>query len=117
MLDDPKTAMKVRVGRLSDGGFAPLDRYFWLTGHGGGSMEIRDAERREVEAGLIQIGDIVLSDPMDDILPSAMTIGRIERIEPDQKSPLLCILTIKSEIDEHSLRRVYVYVPEGAPGQ
>jgi cell shape-determining protein MreC len=115
LLDDPKTAMKVRVGRLSDGGFAPLGRYFWLTGHGGGTMEIRDAERREVEAGLIQVGDMVLSDPMDDILPSAMTIGRIERIESDHKNPLLSIVTVNSELDEHSLRRVYVYVPEAPP--
>ncbi|MGB2987338.1 MAG: rod shape-determining protein MreC [Phycisphaerae bacterium] len=112
LLSDLKAGMKVRVGRVTEEGFAALDRYFWLSGCGDGVMQIRDADRRDVQAGLLQVGDMVLSDPMNDMLPAAMTIGKITAIEPDRKNPLLSILTVKSEIDERFLSRAYVYVPE-----
>ncbi len=112
LLNDVSVQMKVRVGRLTDGGFVPLENYFWLVGRGDGVMEIRDAKRRDVEAGLIQVGDVVLSDPTSGILPCAMTIGRITSIGPDRDNPLLSILTVGAAVDETSLRRIYVYEPE-----
>ena len=115
LLSDVSVQMKVRVGRLTDSGFAPLEDYFWLVGRGDGVMEIGDAKRRDVEAGLIQVGDVVLSDPASGILPCAMTIGRITSIGPDRNNPLLSILTIEAALDETSLRRVYVYDPEADP--
>jgi cell shape-determining protein MreC len=112
LLSDVETAMKVRIGRFTDNGFVPVERYFWLSGRGGGRMEIRDAKRREVEAGLLQLGDTVLSDSTSGALPAAMTIGRITAIQPDRGNPLLAILTVASVVDEESLRRVYVFDPE-----
>ncbi len=109
LLSDVDVQMKVRVGRFTDDGFVSLGKYFWLTGQGNGVMEICDAQRRDVETGLIQIGDVVLSDPTSDILPAAMTIGRITAIEPDRDNPLLSIATVNSVIDERSLRRIYIY--------
>jgi cell shape-determining protein MreC len=113
-VSDVQGGMKVQIGRLGDDGFRALDGYFWLTGGGGGVTEIRDIDRREVKAGRIRVGDYVLSDPMSEVLPAAMTIGRVTAIETDRKNPLLSILTVKSEVEGHSLRRVYVYVPESA---
>jgi len=76
-------------------------------------MEIHDAERREVDAGIINVGDIILSDPMDEMLPAAMTIGKIASIHPDYDNPLLAVLTIASSVEEDRLRRVYVFDPVG----
>ncbi len=112
LLSDVGVEMKVRIGRLTDDGFAPLDQYFWLTGCGNGVMEIGDAKRRDVEADLIQVGDIVLSDPASGVLPSAMTIGKVTDVTPNRDNPLLSILTVKSDVDEGSLRRVYVFAPD-----
>ena len=114
LLSDLKVGRKVKIGRLTDERFTALDRYFWLTGRGSGIMEIREVDRRDIEAGRIRPGDSVLSDPMSNKLPAAMIIGRIASIDTDRKNPLLSILTVKSELDDRSLRRVYVYVPEPA---
>lgn len=111
LLGDITVEMKVRVGRFTDDGFVPLDRYFWLKGRGQETMEIRDAERRDVDAGIVQVGDVVLSDPSSDLLPAAMTIGRITAIKPDHDNPLLSILTVQSPIASTDLRRVYLYDP------
>ena len=46
------------------------------------------------------------------ILPAAMTVGKVTAIEPDHQNPLLAILTVRSELDDAALRRVYVYEPE-----
>lgn len=113
LLSDVSVRTKVRIGRLGADGFTALDQYFLLTGHGGGIMQIRGVDRREVREGRIQIDDVVLSDPMSEMLPSAMTIGRITSIEPDLKNPLLSNLTVTSAIDETNLRRVYVFDAEG----
>lgn len=112
LLCDVTSGMKVRIGRLTDQGYLPHDGYLWLTGHGDGVMRIRDVDRRHVQEGLIAIGDIVLSDPMSELLPAAMTVGKVTAIEPDHQNPLLSILTVRSEIDDAALRRVYVYEPE-----
>ncbi len=109
LLSDVGVEMKVRIGRFTDDGFMPLDKYFWLAGRGNGVMEIRDAERRDVDAGLIRDGDIVMSGPAGLILPAAMTIGKITAVAPNRDNPLLSILTVKSAVDVASLRRVYVY--------
>lgn len=114
LLSDLKVGRKVKIGRLTDERFTVLDRYFWLTGRGSGIMEIREVDRRDIEAGRIRPGDSVLSDPMSNTLPAAMIIGRIASIDTDRKNPLLSILTVKSELDDRPLRRVYVYVPEAA---
>lgn len=111
LLCDVSVQMKVRIGRLTDDGFVSLARYFWLSGRGGGVMEIRDAERRDVDAGVIQISDMVLSDPTSGILPAAMTVGTITAIDRDRKNPLLSILTVTGSVSPSDLRRVYVYDP------
>ncbi len=111
LLSDVSVEMKVRIGRFGDGEFVLYDGYFWLTGRGRGTMQIRDVDRRGFEAGVIQAGDIVLSDPASAALPTAMTIGKVVEITPDRDNPLLCILTVESEVSERGLRRVYVYDP------
>ncbi len=93
--------------------FTALGSFFWLTGRGGGIMEIREVDRRDVEAGIIKVGDIVLSDHSNDMLPAPMTIGKIVKIEPDRENPLLSTLTVKSSVDNNSLRKVYIFDPEG----
>lgn len=112
LLSDVASGMKVRIGRLDDEGFRSAEGYFWLVGRGGGLMEIRDVDRRAVEDGHILVGDIVLSDNMDDNLPAAMTIGTVDAIEPDRRNPLLSILSVQAAVEEDSLRRVYVYEPD-----
>lgn len=117
LLTDVDVKMKVRIGRFTPDGFSALESYFWLTGRGDSTMRIADAQRREVEAGVIQVGDVVLSDPTSEMLPSAMVIGRVTAIEPDHDNPLLSILTIAPAMDESALRRVFVYDSESAaPG-
>jgi len=128
LLSDVSVQMKVRIGRWSreqsepraeasgqqvrtPGSFVLVDRYFWLTGRGAGRMEIRDVERKDVETGVIQVGDTVLSDPQSDVLPAAMTIGKITAASADRDNPLFAVLTIESAVPEESLRRVYIYDP------
>ncbi len=126
LLSDASVEMKVRIGRFNPphdaegavspgaaGTFTALDRFFWLTGHGKGVMQIREVDRRDVEAGVIQVGDIVLADHTGNMLPAPMTVGKISKIEPDRESPLLSTLTITSPVDEDSLRKIYVFDPQG----
>lgn len=113
LLSDVSVEMKVRIGRFSETGFAALDRYFWLMGCGG-VMEIRDVEQRDIDDGVIKVGDTVLSDPAGGVLPAALTVGKVVDIRPDRDNPLLAILTVESPVDEDSLRRVYVFDPGDA---
>jgi len=113
LFSDVATQMKVRLGRRSDRGVELLDGYYWLVGRGGGQMEIGDVDARGVEAGSIQIDDIVLSDPMSENLPAALTIGRVAAIAPDRNNPLFAILTIEPAVRESALERVYVFDPRG----
>jgi len=126
LLSDISVEMKVRIGRLNQGRdvegpagssagsiLSAQDCFYWLTGRGHGIMEIREVDRRDVEAGVIQVGDIVLSDHTEDMLPAPMTIGKIVRIEPDRERPLLSTLTVKSSVDENSLRKIYIFDPDG----
>lgn len=109
LLSDVGMEMKVRIARRVDDGFEPIARFFWLTGRGGGVMEIRDVERRDVEAGIIRIDDLVLSDHTSTRLPASMVIGKVVTIESDRHNPLLSILTIEAAVEPAALRRVYVF--------
>jgi len=111
LLSDVSVQRKVRIGRSMGGRFVLVDRYFWLTGRGSGRMEIRDVERKDMETGIVQVGDTVLSDPQSDVLPAAMTIGKIAAASTDRDNPLFAILTIASAVPEETLRRVYIYDP------
>ena len=75
-------------------------------------MEIRDVERKDVETGVIQVGDVVLSDPQSEVLPAAMTIGKITAASSDRDNPLFAVLTIAAAVPEESLRKVFIYDPQ-----
>lgn len=111
LLSDPDSAMKVRVGRLTAQGFEGPARYYWLVGLGPGRMELKDAEAVDVEAGLIRVGDLVLSDPEDELLPAAMMIGRVAAVDANREKPLFAVVSVTAAIAEKSLRRVFVFDP------
>jgi len=117
LLSDATVEMKVRVGRFTDQGFRPTEGLYWLTGKGGERMEIRGIDRRDVESGLIKVGDVVLSDYTGGMLPAPMTIGAIAAILPDHEQPLLSIGEVRSSVDTAALRRVYVFDPGEGPEQ
>lgn len=112
LLSDVDYEGKVRIARQAEGRFEPVDGFFWLSGRGGGRMEIRNVLARDVEAGKIAVGDLVLSDHTDVALPASLVIGHIEAIDVDRHNPLLSIITVRNAVDETSLRRVYVFDPE-----
>lgn len=112
LLSDVSVQRKVRIGRWTGDRFLLVDRYFWMSGRGSGRMEIRDVERKDVEKGVIQVGDTVLSDPQSDVLPAAMTIGKITAASADRDNPLFAVLAITAAVLEESLRRVYIYDPQ-----
>jgi len=114
LLSDLSVQMKVRIGRFTESGFTLRDGYFWLHGAGAGRMVIRDVDRRLTDAGAIQVGDRVLSDSQSDVLPAALTIGRISEITPDRDNPLFAILEVRGAMPEEALRRVYIYDPLSA---
>ncbi|MEK7755748.1 MAG: rod shape-determining protein MreC, partial [Planctomycetota bacterium] len=111
LLSDVSVQMKVRIGRWTGDRFLLVDRYFWMSGRGPGRMEIRDVERKDVDTGVVQVGDTVLSDPQSDVLPAAMTIGKVTTASADRDNPLFALLTIAAAVPEESLRRVYIYDP------
>lgn len=111
LLSDLSVQMKVRVGRVEGGAFSLVEGYFWLRGAGDVGMLIRDVDRRLIDAKRIQVGDRVLSDSQNDVLPAALNIGRITDIAADRDNPLFAILTVQSTISEEMLRRVYVFDP------
>ncbi|HNQ22379.1 MAG TPA: rod shape-determining protein MreC [Phycisphaerae bacterium] len=114
LLSDITSARRVRIGRFVEDRFALVEPVFWLIGTGRGRMELRDVDRRLVQDGLVAIGDIVLSDPTDEMLPAALTIGKITMVEPDRGNPLLRVLTVEPVVPETQLQRVYVYDPSPA---
>lgn len=109
LLSDVTTQMKVRIGRFADEAFALQDGYFWLTGIGDGRLRLRDVDRRLIDAGRIRVGDRVLSDPQNEVLPTALTIGRITEITPDRDNPLFAVGTVQAAVTEDGLRRVFIY--------
>jgi cell shape-determining protein MreC len=115
LLSDPSVQMKVRIGRFTEGGFVLADGYFWIVGRGGSAMEIRDVEARTVQAAAVEIGDVVLSDSTNEMLPAALTIGTIAAIIRDRDNPLFVHLAVKPVLDPTHLDRVYVYDPQSDP--
>jgi cell shape-determining protein MreC len=115
LLSDPSIQMKVRIGRFGPGGFSLVDGYFWIVGRGGSSMEIRDVEARTVQAAAVEVGDVVLSDSTNEMLPAALTIGTITAIMPDRDNPLFVHLAVKPVLDLARLDRVFVYDPQPEP--
>lgn len=113
LLSDLQVEMKVRIGRFREGRFEAIDRYFWLVGRGGRVMEIGDVGKRDVENGIVQVGDVVLSDPLATALPAAMVIGTVKTIRPNPSKPLLVTLVVESPIELESLDRVFVHDPDG----
>lgn len=116
LLSDIGAERKVRIGRRTDDGFTVVDRFFWMVGLGHGRMEIRDVEYRDIEEGLIAVGDVVLSAQSDETdtagLPAAMKIGDVTDIRTDLENPLLSILTVQSPLEAEPLSRVYIYDPD-----
>jgi len=115
LLCDPSIQMKVRLGRFTDGEFSLAEGYFWLVGLGRGRMEIRDAEARSLESGEVRVGDTVVSDPANENLPAALTIGRISQIIPNRDKPLFANLAVEPAVSERDLERVYIYDSRGDP--
>ncbi len=115
LLSDPSVQMKVRIGRFSNNGFVLADGYFWIVGRGGSALEIRDVEARTVQATAVEVGDLVLSDSTNEMLPAALTIGNIAAIIPDRDNPLFVHLAVKPVLDLADLDRVYVYDPQAEP--
>jgi len=112
LISDVGVSMKVRIGRLNEQEFAAMEGYYWMVGKGRGTLEIADIDRRNVEAGHVLAGDVVLSDAESTSLPAAMRIGTIARIDPDRDHPLLAIATVETAVDPAALRRVYIYDPQ-----
>lgn len=112
LLSDVTTQRRVRVGRFAEQEFMLAEPEFWLVGKGHGRMEIRDVDRRLEQDETVRVGDLVLSDPTDTLLPSALTIGKVTAIEPDRDNPLLRVLTVEPRVRERRLQQVYVYDPE-----
>ncbi|UCE58652.1 MAG: rod shape-determining protein MreC [Phycisphaerales bacterium] len=117
LLSDVSVEMKVRIGRFGEDGFVALDRFYWLTGCGSGVMEICEVNRRDVEAGVVQVGDVVLSDHTSGTVPAPMTVGKIVAIEPNREKPLLSTLEVRSPLDIRSLNQVYVFDPGAGDGE
>ncbi|MCH8149953.1 MAG: hypothetical protein IH987_18565 [Planctomycetes bacterium] len=111
LLSDVSVERKVRIGHVTPEQLQIVDGYFWLKGRGGTHMEVSNVDRRLVREGGIKIGDFVLSDPTDPMLPAAMVIGKVKSIRDDRANPLLNILTIESSVNQKTLRRVFVYSP------
>jgi cell shape-determining protein MreC len=117
LLSDPATQMKVRLGRFEEDSFRVIDGYYWLVGRGGGRIQIREVSEKAVSDGQIRPGDVVLSDPTNSALPSAMMIGTVVDMVPDPSEPLFVHLNVRPAVAPDSLDRVYVFDPAAADAQ
>ena len=113
LVTDIGNEVKVRIARRTNERIIPIDRFFWMVGRGRGVAHVTDLERREVESGLVQAGDWVLTDGESSALPMSMVIGRIESLEPDHDNPLLSYAVLQSAVDMAGLRKVYIFDPGG----
>jgi cell shape-determining protein MreC len=113
LCSDLATQMKVRIGRWTGDGVVLVDGYYWLTGRGRGAMQVGGVERRllEGEPSTVAVGDVVVSDPMSQVLPAALCVGTIESIAPDVHNPLLAVVMVRAPLEGSSLDRVYVFDP------
>lgn len=112
LVSDPRTQIRVRIGERRHGAFTLLETPYWLTGAGDDHMTIADVVRADVESGAIAVGDTVLAQPVESVLPEAMTIGTIEAVEHDLHNPLLSRLRVRSAASFDRVRRVYVFKAE-----
>ena len=117
LLADPSVQMKVRIGRFAPGRFVLAEGHFWMVGRGDSKMEIRDVEARTVQAASVEVGDVVLSDSTQKMLPAALIIGNVSEIIPNRDNPLFVHLAVKPVLDPAEVEHVYVYDPqsEAAP--
>lgn len=81
---------------------------FVLEPYGGGRMIIRDIPRRMVDAGQIQVGDLVTSAPDDTRLPLAVVIGPIEDLQANRDKPICFDALVRHMIDPSSLSEVII---------
>jgi len=83
---------------------------FVLEGAGGGCMRIADIPANLVETGRIKIGDLVMSDPRNPWLSSAMMIGKIDQLElvRDAEKPLYYDATVRQPFDPGMLSQVFI---------
>ncbi len=116
MLCDIDSQMKVRIGRFDDEGlFQAESQYYWLDGRGCNNMEIGEVDRRDIEDGLVAIGDRVLADYPRLGLTTPMVIGYVKEVLPDRDNPLLVKLVVASLVDTNGLKRVLVFDATAQP--
>lgn len=111
LLSDPSVQMKVRIGRFTSDRFSFAEGYYWLMGRGDGRMEIRDVEARSIQAAAVEVGDVVLSDPSNESLPAALTIGTVSALIPDRDNPLFMHLDVRPVLLPSQLDRVFIFDP------
>ena len=71
-------------------------------------MIIRDVPRRMVEAGQVQVGDLVTSTPDDTRLPLSVVIGRIEDLQPNRDKPICFDAVVRHMANPASLSEVFI---------
>lgn len=109
LLSDPTQRTPVRIARNRGDRLEILPVEFLLQGRGRGRLQIEDVDHKYVESKKIRQGDLVVSGAGDASLPISMVIGRIERIEPAEESPLLLYrISVEPATDLKNLRRVYI---------
>ncbi len=116
LVTDPRTQLKVRLARPPGSGLGAQegevsDATYWLEGAGDAGMIVREAVRADVEGGSIRIGDIVVAHPVECALPAPIPVGRVARIDPDLKNPLLATLIVHPLVDPQPPLKVYVFKP------
>ncbi|HSW44914.1 MAG TPA: rod shape-determining protein MreC [Phycisphaerae bacterium] len=99
---DPRTRQPRQV--LLDGRLAE----FVLRGAGGGSMIIRDIKSDFVDAGVVAVGDMVLSDAHDARLGQSLVIGEIEEVRHNKNQPLLYDAVVRHRFDPTALNQVLI---------
>lgn len=115
---DPRSRMRVRIGRLTPAGdFRPAPGEFLLVGKGRGHMLIDEIDHRLLfdDPPAIAPGDYVITPGDDAHLPAALTIGRITRTERHPDSPLL-FGRAWVEAAVHPLAIHRVYIVDALPG-
>lgn len=107
-----RTPTRVRIGRIEEGRLVGPEQDFVLYGQGQEKMSVPDVPAQLQRTGKVRAGDLVISSPALPRLPVSMVIGQVERIEPDEKNPLLAHLFVKPRLNARLAQRVYVV---GAP--
>jgi len=110
--------IEVRVGTMTEDGFAFVDYPCSLCGLGRGRMAIQDVPHRYVQdladrepgddARRIQVGDLVLSAPGRLGLPRPLVIGRITGLEENHKKRLVVSLLVEPVVAIEEIRDVLI---------